>query len=208
MSERVRILIVDDSNSVRTATRRILELLDYEIVGEAEDGIRGVTMTKKLRPALVLMDVEMPQLDGIEAARKIQQVCPTPVILLTAHESPDLIRQARDAGVGAYLVKPLNADEFSRIAPIAMARFEEWMELRRLNAELRQRNAQLQKAIETIKTLSGLLSVCAWCGQKIQDEAGQWVNLQAYIEAHSDAEFTHGICPECLARMRNGRRRA
>ena len=196
-----KVLIVDDNEDVRITTRRIVELLGYQLAGEAADGVTAVLLAKKLEPDLVIMDVEMPRMNGIGAAAKIQQVHPTPVILLTAHESPDLIQQARDAGVVAYLVKPLRAEEFARVVPIALARFQDWRELRRLNEELNKRNLQLQRALDAIKTLRGLLHICAWCGRKIQDEQGDWVVLESYIKDHSHAEFTHGICPECYAKM-------
>ena len=63
--------------------------------------------------------------------------------------------------------------------------------------ELQQRNEDLQTALSAIKTLSGLVPICAWCGSKIQDANGEWVKVETYIQGHSDAEFTHGICPDC-----------
>lgn len=202
MPNPVRVLVVDDSELFRRSTCRILQILGYEVAGEAENGRQAVSETLQLHPDLVLMDVEMPELSGIEAAREIQAAYPTPIVLLTAHESPDLIREARDAGVAAYLVKPLDAQEMQRIVTIALARFEDWMALLHANNELAQRNAQLQKALKAIKTLRGLLPVCAWCGRKIQNEAGEWVALETYIEMNSEAELTHGICPECLQKLR------
>jgi AmiR/NasT family two-component response regulator len=204
MANPVRVLIVDDSELFRRSTSRILQVLGYEVLGEAENGRQAIEKTLTLRPDLVMMDVEMPELTGIEAAREIQQVHPTPVVLLTAHDSLDLIHEARDAGVAAYLVKPLDAQEMQRTVTIALARFEDWVALRRANEELAERNAQLQKALKAIKTLRGLLPVCAWCGRKIQNETGEWVSLESYIELHSEAEFTHGICSECIQKLRPG----
>ena len=201
MGNSVRVLIVDDSDLFRRSTSRILEVFGYKVVGEACNGRQAVLQTVELRPDLVLMDVEMPELSGIEAAREIQSHHPTPIVLLTAHDSLDLIHEARDAGVAAYLVKPLDPHEMQRIVTIALARFEDWMALRRANEELAQRNLELQKALGAIKTLRGLLPVCAWCGRKIQNEAGEWVSLENYIESHSEAEFTHGICLDCLQKL-------
>lgn len=202
MVKPVRVLVVDDSELFRQSTCRILKVLGYDVVGEAENGSQAVAQTLEVRPDLVLMDVEMPELNGIEAARKIQDAQPTPVVLLTAHDSLEVIREARDAGVAAYLVKPLDPQELQRIVTISLARFEDWVALRRANEELAQRNVQLQKALRAIKTLRGLLPLCAWCGRKIENEAGEWVSLETYIESHSEVEFTHGICPECLQKLR------
>ncbi len=199
-----RVLVVDDNEVVRRTLRYILRKVGYEVVGEASNGREAVEMTEALRPMLVLMDVEMPKLSGIDAARQIQRRCPTPVILLTAYDSPDLIRQASDAGVMAYLVKPLDASEMVRTAEIALARFRDWTQLQTLNEELAKRNRQLKRAVERIETLHELLPVCAWCGRRVQREDGVWVSIETYIETHSTAELTHGICPDCLAKMRDG----
>jgi two-component system, response regulator PdtaR len=204
MSDPVRVLVVDDSDLMRRAAEYTLAALGYAVVGTADDGRQAVVMVQEEKPDLVLMDVEMPELSGIQAAREIQLVCPTPVILLTAHESLDLFREARDAGVAAYLTKPLNPRELQRTIMIALARFEDWMALRRAYQALAERNDQLRKASNEIKTLQGLLPFCAWCRRKIETEVGNWVSLESYIEDHSDAQFTHGICPDCLRDLKPG----
>ena len=150
MADPVRVLVVDDSELFRRSTCRILQVLGYNVLGEAENGREAIEKTLALRPDLVLMDVEMPEMSGIVAAREIQKTHPTPIVLLTAHDSLDVIREARDAGVAAYLVKPLDAQEMQRLVTIALARFEDWVALRRANEELAKRNAQLQKALQAI----------------------------------------------------------
>ncbi len=212
----VHVLIVDDNAELRMTLRAILQALGHTVVGEAGNGTQSIALAQRLKPDIIVMDVSMPGMDGITAARKIQTVQPTPVILLTAMDTPELVEQARDAGVVAYLVKPPEASELQRAIVITLARSRESDELRRLNEELRRlntelnrvnaelekRNHQLQRALKTIKTLSGLVPICAWCGKKIQDDDGQWTSIEHYIEKHSDAEFTHGICPECLAKFK------
>ncbi|MBN2389685.1 MAG: response regulator [Anaerolineae bacterium] len=216
----VHVLIVDDNEELRVTLRSILHMLGHTIAGEAENGAQAIAMAQRLKPDIIVMDVSMPGMDGITAARKIQAVQPTPVILLTAMDTPELVEKARDAGVVAYLVKPPDAGELQKVIVINLARSRESDELRRLNAELRRlntelnrvnaelekRNGQLQRALKTIKTLSGLVPICAWCGKKIQDDDGQWTSIETYIEKHSDAEFTHGICPECLERFKEKKR--
>ena len=212
----VRVLIVDDNEDLRMTLRSILNMLNHTVAGEAKNGTQAIALAQRLKPDIIVMDVSMPGMDGITAARKIQAVQPTPVILLTAMDTPELVEQARDAGVVAYLVKPPEASDLQRAIVITLARSRESDELRRLNEELRRlnaelnrvnaelekRNRQLQRALKTIKTLSGLVPICAWCGKKIQDEDGQWTNIETYIEKHSNAEFTHGICPECLIKFK------
>jgi AmiR/NasT family two-component response regulator len=214
MASATRILIVDDNDSILEALQKILRAAACTVIGEAHDGAQAVALAKRLQPDIILMDIEMPNLNGIAAARHIQKHQPTPIILLTVHDTPELIEQAREAGVVGYLVKPPDANEIIRTIKIAMSRFNDFRELQRLNAELERlnreletRNAQLQKAMAAIKTLKGLVPICAWCGKKIQDEDGTWVQLETYIAERSEAEFTHGICPDCLEKWRKSQRK-
>ncbi|MCB0222379.1 MAG: response regulator [Anaerolineae bacterium] len=174
-----------------------LEETGYIIVGEAADGREAVDLTRTEQPDVVLMDIEMPYLNGIEAAAEIQQHCPTPVVILTAYDTPELIIKASEAGIGAYLRKPPHAKELQIAITVAMARFGDLMELDRLNEALRLRNKELQAALDQIKTLKGLLPICAQC-KKIRDDEGYWHEVEVYIREHSDADFSHGICPSCL----------
>jgi AmiR/NasT family two-component response regulator len=195
-SSRVRVLIVDDDFLVVEAIQEILERIGHVVVGKAADGRQAVEVTQSLRPDVVLMDIKMPEMDGLEAARQIQGRCPTPVVLLTAHETPELVEQASAAGIGAYLVKPPQARAMWRAITIAMARFGDLMELHRLNAEL-------QDALAQVKTLSGLLPMCASC-KKVRDDEGYWHQVEVYIRDHSEVNFTHGICPDCAGRLYPG----
>lgn len=121
---------------VREMIRARLEEAGYVVAGEATDGQMAVDMTHTLKPDVVVMDIEMPQTDGIEATRRIFQCCPTPVVILSAHETPTLVQQASQSGAGAYLVKLPKPKEIERAITIAIARFDDMIELRRLNEEL------------------------------------------------------------------------
>lgn len=136
MQKAIRVLIVEDEPLVGEMIRRTLKSTGYTVVGKAVDGLQAIEMTQALRPDVVLMDLEMPGMDGIEATRRIHDCCPTPVVILSAYETRELVEKASAAGAGAYLVKPSDAREVERAITIAMARFHDLMELRRLNAEL------------------------------------------------------------------------
>jgi AmiR/NasT family two-component response regulator len=189
----VRVLIAEDDYLNSEMLKGLLEEIWYTIVGEAADGLETVEMTQSLQPDVVLMDIKMPDMDGLEATRLIQERCPTPVVVVTAYETPELVEEASAAGVGAYLVKPPSAREMERAITIAIARFDDLMELRRLNAEL-------QDALAKVRTLSGLLPICSSC-KKIRDDEGYWNQLEAYIQEHSNAVFSHGLCPECAKKL-------
>ncbi len=197
----IHLLVVDDEPFVNQLIQNQLTNLGYRVSGTAFDGPEAVKLTCQTRPDVVLMDLQMPdpetgrddRLAGLRAAQTIQEECPTPVILLTAHESPELVQQASTAGVGAYLVKPPDPRTIERTITVTLARFEDMMELRRLNAEL-------QAALAKVKLLSGLLPICANC-KKIRDDEGYWHQVEVYVQNHSEAEFTHGLCPECAKKL-------
>jgi YesN/AraC family two-component response regulator len=196
-SEDIRVLIVEDDSLVSEMVHGLVEDLQYRVVGKAIDGRQGVEMVENLHPDVVLMDIEMPRMDGLEATRRIYESHPTPVVILSAYENPQLLREASQTGVGAYLVKPPNLRQVERAIIIAMARFHDIMELRRINLELHARNQEIETAMAQIKTLSGLLPICSSC-KKIRDDQGYWEQVEIYISKHSDADFSHGLCPDCM----------
>jgi signal transduction histidine kinase len=146
----IRVLIVEDDTLVGEMIRGLLEELGYAVVGKATNGEQAIEMAVALEPDVVLMDIKMPMVDGIEAARRIIERSPRPVVMVTAHETSDLVAQASQAGVGAYIVKPPNGRELERAITIAMARFDDMMKLRRLNAALQARNEDLDAFAHTV----------------------------------------------------------
>ena len=149
-AQNIRVLIVEDDTLVGEMIQGLLEEIGYMVVGKALDGAEAVEQTRIMQPDVVLMDIEMPDVNGIEATRQIMKQCPTPVVMVTAHESPSLVEQASAAGVGAYLLKPPSGREMERVITIAMARFEDMMNLRRLNEELQRRNEDLDAFAHTV----------------------------------------------------------
>jgi CheY-like chemotaxis protein len=195
-AEPLRILVVEDERLVRESIVIFLESMNYHVVGKAGNGAEGIKKAQKLNPDLIFMDIKMPQMDGIEAARQLQAMSAIPVILLTAYESEDLIRQASEAGVISYLMKPPTPQEIRRGVTIAMARHHDLMQVTQLNKDLQERTEDLEKALAEIKALRGILPICAHC-KNIRNDEGYWEKVESYIEKHSDVLFTHGFCPDC-----------
>jgi AmiR/NasT family two-component response regulator len=199
-SNGIKVIVAEDEFLVSREISRALKELGYEQVGEASNGLEVVEMVCSLRPDVVLMDIEMPELDGLEASGRIQDQCPTPVVVLTAYESKELVDRASEMGVGAYLLKPPKASEIDRAVTIALTRHSDLMMIR---DALRQKEAlvnELQEAINKIKTLEGLIPICSWC-KKIRDDEGYWQQVELYVSEHTKAEFTHGICPDCYIKV-------
>jgi signal transduction histidine kinase/AmiR/NasT family two-component response regulator len=155
-----RVLIVEDDPLVCRMIQGLLDELGYAVAGKAADGGQAVELTERLRPDVVLMDIKMPDTNGIDATRRILDQCPTPVVVLSAYETPELLKEASAAGVGAYLVKPPNVRELERAISISIARFDDMMELRRQKAELealQQASLRLTARLELDAVLSALL---------------------------------------------------
>jgi two-component sensor histidine kinase len=142
-----RVLIAEDEYFVSASIRDALETLGYIVVGEARDGQQAVALTCSLEPDVVVMDIKMTPLNGIEAARQIQERCPTPIVILSAFQDSELIAQANSVGVGAYLIKPPNMRELECTIAVAIARFDDMRQLRQVNAELREEIA-VRKRVE------------------------------------------------------------
>lgn len=127
--ERVRVVIADDESVICMDLREMLSNLGYLVVGEAGDGRSAVNLARELRPDLVLMDIKMPDMDGIEAARILTEERIAPVVLLTAFSQRDLIERAKEAGVVGYLVKPIQEADLAPAIEVALSRFAEFREL-------------------------------------------------------------------------------
>jgi len=200
MNDKIRVLIAEDNFMVSVIIQKNVEKIGYTVVGKAPDGKQAVEMTQALQPDVVLMDIDMPDINGLEATLRIQETCPTPVVMLTAYDASESVKQASNVGAGAYLVKMPGPQEIERAITITIARFGDMMELRRLNIELQNRNETLQATLDKVKQLSGLLPICANC-KKIRDDEGYWQDVAVYVRDHSQAEFTHGICPNCAEKL-------
>ena len=200
MGHQVRVLIAEDDFLVGEMIQGVAEEAGCFVVGRAMDGRQAVEMTAELRPEVILMDIKMPYLDGIEAAEKIQDRCPTPIVILTAFDTPEMLEAASAAGAGAFLAKPPKVRELNQAIVIARARFGDLLRLRRTNDMLQRRTAELEEALAKIKTLHGLIPICASC-KKIRSDKGYWQQLEEFLTEHSEADFTHGFCPECLKQI-------
>ena len=140
----LRIVIADNESLIRLDIREMLEDAGHEVVGEAVNGRRAVELTRQHRPDLVLMDIKMPEMDGITAAGKIYADKIAPVILLTAFSQPDIVDKAKDSGVLGYLVKPVQESQLFPAIEIALSR---WQEMQGMEDEL----AKLKDSLETRK---------------------------------------------------------
>jgi response regulator NasT len=145
-----RIVIADDESIIRMDLREMLTGLGYLVVGEAGDGVTAVHVAREVRPELVIMDIKMPEMDGIEAARILTEERIAPVLLLTAFSQQELVRRAGEAGVVGYLVKPFGETDLAPAIEIAITRFKEFRTLEREASDLRE-TLETRKRVERAK---------------------------------------------------------
>ena len=126
MANQLRLVIADDESIIRMNLRETLVGLGYLVVGDAGDGVSAIHLARELRPDWVIMDIKMPKLDGIAAAKVLTEEKIAPVLLLTAYSDRELVERARDAGVVNYIVKPFREAELLPAIEIALARFAEF----------------------------------------------------------------------------------
>ena len=188
----LKVLIVDDDMLICDVVRDLLEAAGHTVAGTAHDGQQAIEMVKSLRPDMVFMDIEMPDMNGLEATRQIQEQCPVPVILLTAHDDPELVAQGSRVGAVAYLVKPPNLGEMTRTMAMARARFTDLKLLAYANEELKSSYRD-----RDLKVLRGVLHICNCC-KRIRNNAGHWEDVDTYLSAHTNLQFIQTVCQTCL----------
>jgi two-component system, response regulator PdtaR len=142
--DRTRVVIADDESLIRMDLREMLTNLGYLVVGEASDGRAAVHLARELKPDIVIMDIKMPDMDGIEATQIMTSERLAPVLLLSAYSQQELVQRARQAGVAGYLVKPFRESDLPPAIEVALARFGEFR-------DLQKEVTNLQDALETRK---------------------------------------------------------
>jgi DNA-binding response OmpR family regulator len=192
----MRILIADDDLTSRTLLASTLKKLGHEPI-TAKDGLDALrALEQPDAPRLAILDWLMPEFDGPEVCRRVRQGKinhPPYLILLTSRDDKNSVSEGLQAGADEYLAKPFNPIELA-------ARIDVGIRIITLQDGLAHKVSELEEALRQIKTLRGIVPICAGC-KKIRDDAGYWNQVEAYVSAHSEASFTHGLCPECVVRL-------
>lgn len=185
------IMIVEDETLVALSLQKKLERLKYGIPQIVHTGEEAVREAEKTHPDLIMMDIKLAgKMDGIAAAELIRQHRRIPVVFMTAYSDEETLQRAKMSGPFGYILKPYDERDIRTTIEIALYKNEMEQEREKLIVEL-------QNALDNIKTLSGLLPICAGC-KKIRDDKGYWAQVEEYVMAHTDAKFSHGLCPDCV----------
>jgi AmiR/NasT family two-component response regulator len=135
--ERTRVIVADDESVIRMDLREMLTNLGYLVIGEVGDGRSAVNLARELKPDVVVMDIKMPDMDGIDAAKILTGEKIAPVLLLTAYSQQELIERAKAAGVVGYLIKPFRESDLAPAIEVAVARFAEFCALEKEVGDLK-----------------------------------------------------------------------
>jgi CheY-like chemotaxis protein len=193
-TSRTRILIVEDEAIVACDLQSRLESFGYEVVGIAASGEQAVRLAAEASPDLVLMDIQLRgQCDGIQVAETLRAEHRVGIIFLSAHSTDDMLTRAKLTEPLAYLLKPYQERELKIAIDVALYR----RQAERVREELIR---QLEHALTEVKTLRGLIPICAWC-RKLRSDDGFWMSVEQYLRAHTEADCSHGICPDCLTKQ-------
>ena len=202
----MRILIAEDDAVSRRVLEATLVKWGYEVI-VTTDGQQALDALKQPdAPSLAVLDWMMPGLDGSEVCRRAREAVGNRllyILLLTAKGSKEDLVEGLTAGADDYVVKPFDRAELQ-------ARLNVGERILRLQAELAKRVQELELALSKVNLLQGLLPICCYC-KKIRDDQNYWQQVEGYIAEHSEAQFTHAICPSCrekivepeLKRLRN-----
>ncbi|OGU17921.1 MAG: histidine kinase [Geobacteraceae bacterium GWC2_53_11] len=192
--DKAKLLIVDD-----TATN--IQILNEALEGEFEtffalNGVDALKTAQAVLPDLILLDVMMPAMDGFEVCSRLKedpQLKDIPVIFITALGQPEEESRGLTLGAVDYVTKPINP-------ALVLLRVRNHLELKNQRDALERRTRELEKALAEIKLLQGIIPICASC-KKIRDDKGYWQQVEVFIMNHSEAEFSHGLCPACAEKL-------
>jgi DNA-binding response OmpR family regulator len=189
----MRVLIADDDLVLRHALRVHLERWEYDVIDCVDGAEAWQALQGAFAPPLAIVDWQMPGLDGPTLCQELRA---TPalsamyVILLTSNRNRADVIAGLESGADDYITKPFDWDELR-------ARLRIGSRIVGLQQALASRVSELQEALSKVRRLSGLLPICAYC-KRIRDDKDYWQQMEKYLAEHSDAQFSHGICPECM----------
>jgi len=189
----MNILIAEDDLTSRTVLEAVLTKQGHEVTAVGNGVEAWQALQQPDAPALAILDWMMPEMDGLEVVRRIRSRKtdrPPYIIMLTAKGEKTDIIAGLDAGANDYLAKPFDPGELR-------ARVEVGRRMVEMQGALAAKIEELRQAFEQIKTLRGIVPICAHC-KKIRDDQGYWSQVEVYVRDHTEAEFSHSICPECI----------
>jgi YesN/AraC family two-component response regulator len=192
----IRCLYVEDDVESRAQMQDILGRLFTDLY-VAEDGEEGLELFEKVQPDLVISDIRMPGMSGLEMSSRMQKIkADICIVLTTAHNDTEYLMHSIELGILHYVIKPIDLAQLYR----AIEKSTEIIRMRKSLAKEQQRKdeliKELQNALGEIKSLRSILPICSFC-HNIRDDKGYWNEVDDYFHKHSGLDFSHSICPDC-----------
>jgi CheY-like chemotaxis protein len=190
----MKVLIAEDDRVTGEILARTLQRWKYETTVVCDGAQAWAYLRTTTEPTLAVLDWMMPQMDGPDVCRRARAELPLAnmyLLLVTAREGRGDVIAGLDAGADDYIIKPFDPEELR-------ARIAVGVRILALQQKLAERVEELQAALSNVKQLRGLLPICSYC-KRIRGDDQYWQQVEGYIVAHSDAQFSHGICPSCYA---------
>ncbi len=192
----MRILIAEDDATSRTVLTALLTKEGYDVTATADGEQAWRILKQPAAPPLGILDLMMPKLDGLEVVRRVRalptQWPPYLIMLTTKSDKVDVIA-GLGAGANDYLAKPFDLGELR-------ARVEVGRRMIEMQITLAAKVDELRLAVEQVKTLRGIVPICASC-KNIRDDQGYWSRVESYVRDHTEAEFSHAVCPDCMKKL-------
>jgi DNA-binding response OmpR family regulator len=188
----MQVLIADDEATSRHLIQATLGGWGFEVL-VAVDGCEALRVLQGSRgPEIAMLDWMMPGIDGLDICRQMRATMPnagTYIILVTARGGLENVVRGLEAGADDYITKPFDPRELR-------ARLHVGVRIVQLQRALLERFRELEDALKRVKQLQGLLPICSYC-KKIRNVRNYWEQVDAYVASHSEAQFSHGVCPDC-----------
>ncbi len=192
----MNVLIAEDDRVTGEILARTLQRLGYETTLVSDGARAWQALSAAVTPTLAILDWMMPEMDGPDVCRRVRQERPDAnmyLLLVTARETRSDVVAGLDAGADDYIIKPFDPEELR-------ARVAVGVRVLGLQQKLAERVEDLQTALSNVKQLRGLLPICSYC-KRIRGDDQYWQQVEGYIARHSDAQFSHGICPACYQKV-------
>jgi DNA-binding response OmpR family regulator len=189
----MRILIAEDDATSRLVLASILSGEGYDVTSAADGGAAWQLLQQPDAPSLAIVDLMMPGMDGLELVRRVRalpnSVPPYLIIVSTKDDKNDVVA-GLGAGANDYLTKPYDPGELR-------ARIEVGRQLIETRVALNEKVEELELALKEVRTLKGIVPICASC-KNVRDDQGYWNRVETYLNEHTEAEFSHAVCPDCM----------
>lgn len=188
----MEILIAEDNATSRKMLEVTLKRWNFDVVIAGDGTEAWRLINQQNAPLMMILDWMMPGMDGVEICRKIRKEQPERIkyiILLTTRDDMNDVVEGLQSGADDYVTKPFDKNELRARIMVGMRELK-------LKSDLKTKIAELEDAMKHIKQLQGIIPICMHC-HKIRDEEDVWQRFEGYISEHSDAMFSHGLCPEC-----------